>query len=59
MSGDNDYKTYAEVLEEAKKVKRERERKSYLELATARSTLTDEVSNSCGSSAPPRSIALH
>ena len=57
---DDDYKTYAEVIEEAKRAKRERERKAYLELEMAWSRRADDVSNSRGSSVPPdRSIAFH
>ena len=59
MSDDDDYKTYAEILEEAKRVKRERERNSYLEPAMAWSKLADEVSNSRGGSRLPRLIAVH
>ena len=42
---DDDYKTYAEVIEEAKRAKGEREWKAYLEIEMAWSRLADDVSN--------------
>ena len=56
----DDYKTYAEIIEEAKRTKSERERKAYLELEMAWSGLADEVSSLRRSSVPPdKSIAFH
>ena len=56
----DDYKTYAEIIEEAKRAKSERTRKAYLELERTWSKLADEVSSLNRSSVPPdKSIAFH